>query len=120
MDKYDYLTETEYLYGVDVIRFVFLPYKWAIKYKLEKGIELMHTLYLMDNKDFEDEVRLFYVNKAINHNKKLLSEIPSTYSTNYLTAMARAIDAIVIHTIGKLREPFKAVGKLFKSKKANP
>ncbi len=117
MDKYSQLTETEYLYGVKVIWFLFLPYKWAIKYKLKKSMELMRTLYFIENKDFDDELRLFYVNKAIKHNEKLLREIPSTDSTKYLTAITRAFNDIVVHTIGKLEESFITAKKLFKPKR---
>lgn len=114
MNKYSDLTETEYLYGVKVIFFLFLPYKWAIKYKLKKSKALYRELYLLGEKDFEDIVREFKVEKAVKHNEKLLREIPST---KYVTAITRAFNVIVIHTIGKLEESFITAKKLFKSKR---
>lgn len=67
------MTETEYLYGVQVKDFLYLPYKQAVEFKLEKGRELHRKLYGKED-THEDRVRLHKVQKAIMHNEKLIKE----------------------------------------------
>lgn len=72
--KYSHLTETEYLYGIKLEEFLELPYKTAVRLKHKSGQALELKLYYKSDKDFEDEVRLFKVRKAVKHNEKLIRE----------------------------------------------
>ena len=61
---------TQYLYGIDVRELDNMLYWEALAYKHKKAMDLFRTLYM----EMQDETRIFYVNKAINHTKKLLEE----------------------------------------------
>lgn len=117
MGKYQHLTETQYLYGVKVEDFMSLRYVKALEFRLEKGKALYEELYYIEKKDFEDEVRIHRVYKAIKHNEKLLREIPTRLG--YVTAIVRGIDVIVTYTIGKLKESLKTAKNLFNCKKVD-
>lgn len=65
---------SEYLYGIKPIEFVHLPYMMALKKKLDSGKKLHDALYFVKKRSYEQEVRLFYVRKAIKHTQKLIDE----------------------------------------------
>ena len=67
------MTESQYLYGVQVEEFLSLPYKQAIVFKLEAGRTLHKELYGKDS-THDEKVRLFKVQKAIKHNERLIKE----------------------------------------------
>ena len=61
---------SEYLYGINPEELDDITYWNALRYKIEKGTELFRELYTSNN----DNHRLFYVNKAMLHTRKLLEE----------------------------------------------
>jgi hypothetical protein len=67
------MTESEYLYGINVNEFLDMPYKQAIEYKLKTGRELHSELYGKEE-THEDRVRIFKVYNAIRHNERLIKE----------------------------------------------
>lgn len=119
MSKFSELTETEYLYGVKVEEFMYLRYDKALAFRLKEGKKLYGELYYLENKDFDDEVREFKVDKAVKHNEKLLSEITNKNFFMFVTASITYFCDIVIHTIGKLEESPRTAKKLFGFKKGN-
>lgn len=67
--------EVEYLYGCKAEEFIGLLHPEALVYKLRKSKELHKALYEANLTDFEYEVRLFKVTKAINHTEKRIGEL---------------------------------------------
>ena len=63
---------TQFLYGIDPEELASLKYYDALKLKKEKGKELYRKLYVGDIK--EEDHRMFYVLKAVQHTEKLLHE----------------------------------------------
>lgn len=67
------MTETKYLYGINVTEFKTMPYDEAVRYKLKKGKELHRELYGKEE-THEDRLRVFKVQNAIKHNERLIKE----------------------------------------------
>jgi hypothetical protein len=72
---------TQYLYGLRPDDFWHLPYGEALKVKLESGKALLGELEIRErNIDYESEEayalreRIYYVQKAVFHNERLLRE----------------------------------------------
>jgi len=65
---------TEYLYGIKPIELEGLDYYSALQYKYNQGVKLYQELYLKENKTEDDNIRLFHVEKAVRHTKKLIDE----------------------------------------------
>jgi len=66
--------KTEYLYGIQPSELENKFYYEALAYKKEAGQRLLKALYLKDDRTEEEGVRLFFVQKAINHTQSLLDE----------------------------------------------
>lgn len=65
---------TEYLYGIKIIELEGLLYFDALEYKKTNAKMLYEKLYDIKVKTEEEEIRMFYVYKAIAHTEKLLRE----------------------------------------------
>lgn len=68
------MLKTEYLYGIGPGELENKFYYEALAYKLEHAKILHAKLYVVENKTFEEESRLFWVRKAMDHTTKLLRE----------------------------------------------
>jgi len=68
------LHSTNYLYGIEPKELDNKMYWEALQYKLEAGTRLYRKLFLIPKRNKEEEDRMFYVDKAYNHTKKLLEE----------------------------------------------
>ena len=64
---------TQYLYGIDPEELYGMYYYDALEYKYEKGKELYFRLYNED-RDEDADIRMFYVNKAVEHTAGLIDE----------------------------------------------
>ena len=69
------MKSTEYLYNIKPEQLYGLEYYEALKFKLDNCTELFRKLYMHP----EDNERLFWVNKAMNHTQKLLNERDSEW-----------------------------------------
>ncbi len=61
---------TEYLYGIKPSELDSHTYWSGLNFKIKEGTNLFRELY----KSKEDNERLFWVNKAIEHTRKLINE----------------------------------------------
>jgi len=68
------MKKTEYLYGIQPKELDNKGYFKALEYKKIAGINLYRSLFLKHDKTKEDNDRMIYVNKAIEHTRKLLDE----------------------------------------------
>jgi len=68
------MKKTEYLYGIQPKELDNKGYFKALEYKKTAGMKLYRSLFLKHDKTKEDSDRMFYVNKAIEHTRKLLDE----------------------------------------------
>ena len=67
---------TQYLYGIEPVELENKFYLEALKYKLESGMKLHKEIYLSNSSyGSEEHNRLFYVQKAIAHTRKLINEL---------------------------------------------
>jgi len=68
------MKKTIYLYGIFPSELEDKEYFEALKFKEISGIKLYRTLFLKHDKTKEENDRMFYVNKAVQHTQKLLDE----------------------------------------------
>ena len=69
---------TEYLYGIKPEELVDLKYYDALKFKLDSAHKIFRELYI----EGKDPDRVFWVDKAVNHTRRLIQERDSEWSPN--------------------------------------
>ena len=72
------MLSTEYLYGVRPESFKDMSYKKALEYKKEAGHKLYVYLYMNVEDSDEYREKVFHVEKALSHTRKLLEELDGT------------------------------------------
>jgi len=66
---------TGYLYGFSAKELKNKFYEEALRYKLEKGLIHYRKLYDKTEKTKEEQDQMFWIEKALDHTRKLLEEL---------------------------------------------
>jgi len=65
---------TQYLYGIEASELDNKFYFEALSYKVDKGGALYKKLYMTENRNKEEDDRMFYVLRALDKTRELIEE----------------------------------------------